>query len=82
MLLARAPGRLRIGLVSMLALAAHCRMLCADTPSKMVHAIVQLTGTDIPRDPLPLNPKLSGVPPINIAESMRNRTQRKASTAG
>lgn len=57
MLLARVPGRLTIGLASMLMLAAPRTMLCADTPSKMIHAIVQLTGTDIPEGSFASKPK-------------------------
>lgn len=57
MLLARVTRCLGIALVLMFALAAPSTMLCADTPSKMIHAIVQLTGTDIPEGSFAAKPK-------------------------
>ena len=49
---------LKFGLALMLAVAPVGVGFCADTPSKMIHAIVQMRGTDFPAESFAAKPKM------------------------
>jgi hypothetical protein len=57
MLPARSSEHLRLGLVIMLALGLPRTGVCADAPSKMIHAIVQMSGSDISAESFSAKPK-------------------------
>jgi hypothetical protein len=58
MLLARSSKHLIFGLAVILVLTLARTGVCADTPSKMVHAIVQMSGTDFSAESLAAKPKI------------------------
>ena len=49
---------LKFGLALMFAVAPVGVGFCADTPSKMIHAIVQMRGTDFPAESFAAKPKM------------------------
>jgi hypothetical protein len=49
---------LKFGLALVLALTASPIGICADAPSKMIHAIVQMSGTDFPAGSFAAKPKI------------------------
>ena len=58
MLRARHSEHLKVGIAMVLALILLPRTgVCADTPSKMIHAIVQMSGTDIADESFAAKPK-------------------------
>ncbi len=58
MLLARGLERIKIGLTIMLALVLPCTSFCADAPSKMIHGVIQMSGTDIAEGSFASKPKI------------------------
>ena len=58
MQLARSSTHLKIVLVVTLGLVLRHTGVCAETPSKMTHAIVQMSGTDISADSFSAKPKV------------------------
>jgi hypothetical protein len=57
MLLAKGSKWLKFGLVLALAFNLNFIGACADVPAKMIHAIVQMSGTDFPADSFAAKPK-------------------------
>jgi hypothetical protein len=58
MLLARGYKCLRFGLALVLTLTLARIGVCADAPSKMIHAIVQMSGTDFSAESFAAKPKI------------------------
>jgi hypothetical protein len=58
MLRANRSEHVKVGIAIVLALVLPCSGVCADTPSKMIHAIVQMSGTDIADESFAAKPKI------------------------
>jgi hypothetical protein len=58
MLLARRSQPWEIGPIAILVLVLPHNVVCADTPSKMIHGIIQMSGTDIPAGSFASKPKI------------------------
>jgi hypothetical protein len=58
MLLAKSSEHLKFGIAIVLALILPSAGVCADTPSTMIHAIVQMSGTDISAESFAAQPKI------------------------
>lgn len=58
MQLARHSELLKFGLAIVLVLTLPRAGVCADTPSTMIHAIVQMSGTDFPAESFAAKPKI------------------------
>jgi hypothetical protein len=58
MLLARNSKTMTLGIATVLALSLPRIGMCADTPSKMIHVIVQMSGPDISAESFAAKPKI------------------------
>lgn len=58
MLVVRSSKHRKAGLIAMLALLLPQMMVCADIPGKMIHGIIQMSGTDIPEGSFASKPKI------------------------